>query len=541
MSGFDEQRDVVVVGFGAAGAAGAIQAADDGADVLAVDRFEGGGASRKSGGVVYAGGGTELQRRHGFEDDPEAMFAYLRAELGSAVDEPTLRAFCQTSESNLRWLQGLGVPFGEGFFGGKATEPPDGTGLYYSGNEIQRDPSPRPPPRGHVPDGRGRNGRLLFDGLARAAAQRGVRFSPYTRAESLTRDGTGRVTGVVLARLSGNPAVRLAHHGLYRLASLDRRFGPALARLERSASKRVRVAARGGVILAAGGFAFDPDLMATHARAFAGCMPLGTPGDDGAGIRLGREAGADLADLDAVAGLRFTCPPEGFAGGVLVDARGGRICDESLYGAALGRAIAARPGGKAWLIIDARIHAEVRRQLSQAGRLRDQPLAELLSGQRNALVFLHLTGRVNLHLNRARATDLAGLARRCGLPERELIATVEAHDRDLRAGRPDRMGKPEQYRRSLAQGPFYAVACHIPNPLFLAPCFTLGGLVTEGLTARVLDGAGEPIPGLYAVGRSAVGICTGAYFSGLSLADCIFSGRNAGREAAARLTGQASL
>lgn len=360
---------------------------------------------------------------------------------------------------------------------------------------------------------------------------------PHTRAVALTRDGAGRVTGVVLDRLSGNPAVRLAHRTLTGLASLDRRFGPALARLEHSASRRIRVAARGGVILAAGGFAFDPALMATHARAFSRCMPLGTPGDDGEGIRLGREAGADLAELDAVAGLRFICPPEGFAGGVLVDARAGRICDESLYGASLGRAIAARPGGKAWLIIDARIHAEVRCQLAEAGRLRDQPLDELLSGQRNALVFLHLTGRVNLHLNRVKAADLAGLADRCGLPVQELVDTIAAHNGDLRLGRPDRMGKPEQYRRSVDRGPFYAVACHIPNPLFLAPCFTLGGLVTEGLTARVLDGAGELIPGLFAAGRNAVGICTGAYFSGLSLADCIFSGRNAGREAAAALEG----
>ena len=56
-----DSYDVIVVGFGAAGAAAAIEAADRGARVLVLDRSYGGGASALSGGVVYAGGGTRLQ------------------------------------------------------------------------------------------------------------------------------------------------------------------------------------------------------------------------------------------------------------------------------------------------------------------------------------------------------------------------------------------------------------------------------------------------------------------------------------------------
>jgi succinate dehydrogenase/fumarate reductase flavoprotein subunit len=41
------------------------------------------------------------------------------------------------------------------------------------------------------------------------------------------------------------------------------------------------------------------------------------------------------------------------------------------------------------------------------------------------------------------------------------------------------------------------------------------------------------VPGLYAAGRNAVGLCSRSYVSGLSLADCVFSGRRAGRHAAA--------
>ena len=48
----------------------------------------------------------------------------------------------------------------------------------------------------------------------------------------------------------------------------------------------------------------------------------------------------------------------------------------------------------------------------------------------------------------------------------------------------------------------------------------------------VLDGFGEPIPGLYAAGRTAAGLPTAPYLaSGLSMGDCTFFGRRAGRSA----------
>jgi glycine/D-amino acid oxidase-like deaminating enzyme len=59
---WDVEADVVVVGFGAAGACAALEAAAAGCSVLILDRFGGGGATALSGGVVYAGGGTPQQR-----------------------------------------------------------------------------------------------------------------------------------------------------------------------------------------------------------------------------------------------------------------------------------------------------------------------------------------------------------------------------------------------------------------------------------------------------------------------------------------------
>src|SRR5215472_16541052 len=94
---WDLAADVVVIGFGAAGAAAAIEAAEAGADVLVVDRFSGGGATELSGGIVYAGGGTTQQIAAGAPDSAQAMFGYLGVEVGDAVSSRTLREFCDGS------------------------------------------------------------------------------------------------------------------------------------------------------------------------------------------------------------------------------------------------------------------------------------------------------------------------------------------------------------------------------------------------------------------------------------------------------------
>ena len=64
---------------------------------------------------------------------------------------------------------------------------------------------------------------------------------------------------------------------------------------------------------------------------------------------------------------------------------------------------------------------------------------------------------------------------------------------------------------------------------FPCPTMTLGGLVVDERTGQVLREDGDVVPNLYAAGRTAAGICSNSYVSGLSLADCVFSGRRAGR------------
>src|SRR5438034_962083 len=94
----DRDCDLLVAGFGLAGASAAVEAAQAGLRVLALERFEGGGASAMSGGLYYAGGGTRYQREAGYDDDPENMYAYLKTQLGdAAVSDRTLRRFCSES------------------------------------------------------------------------------------------------------------------------------------------------------------------------------------------------------------------------------------------------------------------------------------------------------------------------------------------------------------------------------------------------------------------------------------------------------------
>ncbi|PYG95921.1 FAD-binding protein, partial [Arthrobacter stackebrandtii] len=97
----------------------------------------------------------------------------------------------------------------------------------------------------------------------------------------------------------------------------------------------------------------------------------------------------------------------------------------------------------------------------------------------------------------------------------------------------DAFGKSQSSRQVLDQGPYYACDISVSNPLFPLGALTLGGLKVNEDSGAVLGPEGLPIPGLYAAGRTAIGIPCHLYVSGLSLAECVFSGRRAGGPLAA--------
>ena len=270
-----------------------------------------------------------------------------------------------------------------------------------------------------------------------------------------------------------------------------------------------------GVVVAAGGFAANRQMMRAHAPAARGGLPLATPGDDGSGIRLGAGAGGATAFLDRVSVWRFLSPPPALLTGVLVDRAGERVCDESRYGAAIGDAIVRR-GGRAWLLVDRATLAEARRQV-----------------RRSTLWFQRLQAWYLLTSGAVSAPTVAGVAARAGLDPDRLAATLAAYNAAARdpAAR-DPAGKPLDQVRAQDQPPYSLIDCSVrPRLFYPAPVLTLGGLVVAPESGQVLRPDGSAIGGLYAAGRSAAGLCSRSYVSGLSLADCVFSGRRAGRHA----------
>jgi 3-oxo-5alpha-steroid 4-dehydrogenase len=96
-----------------------------------------------------------------------------------------------------------------------------------------------------------------------------------------------------------------------------------------------------------------------------------------------------------------------------------------------------------------------------------------------------------------------------------------------------RLTKLPDLRAPITQEPFYGIDISVrPSRTFPTTALTLGGLRVDEDTGKVLTNKGSRIGGLYAAGRTAVGVCANSYVSGLSLADCVFSGRRAGEHSA---------
>jgi 3-oxo-5alpha-steroid 4-dehydrogenase len=519
--------DVLIVGFGAAGACAALEAREGGADVLVVDRFNGGGATALSGGIIYAGGGTSVQRRAGVHDTGDGMLTYLRHEVGDAVRDETLQRFASSTAPMIDWLSDHGVPFDATVCPYKTSYPNNRYYLYYSGSECSGEPRALTPPvqRGHRVKGKGASGKKLYQPLAGSVADAGVRIRPQTRVTRLVVED-GRVTGAEAVTLADAPdRIRRRYRRMADIAAkpgiyyqpLRRVMERRLQRLEDSFGRVIRIEARRGVIVCAGGYIANPQMLAAHAPQFRGGLPLGTTGDDGSGIAMAVEAGAVASQLDNVSAWRFITPPSAFLGSLVVNQHGERIIDETRYGAALGRVLVREHDGRGWILADAELMRHGYRQLPRQSQ------------------WFHVVQSLALfRLKAVRAATLPEVARRAGIDPEGLVATVAAHNDAIECGRPDAMHKPAEFVRPVGDGPYTLLDISArASTVYPCPMLTLGGVIVDEDTGAVTAADGRAIPGLYAAGRTAIGICTNSYVSGLSLSDCVFSGRRAGAHAAA--------
>ena len=121
-----------------------------------IDRYEGGGASAASGGVLYAGGGTAVQKSAGVDDTPQNMFDYLSLETRGCVSDATLQRFCEQSAHTVDWLAAKGVEFKPTLYPDKTSYPQIDYFLYHSDNSLLPEYAARAQPaaRGHREIGR---------------------------------------------------------------------------------------------------------------------------------------------------------------------------------------------------------------------------------------------------------------------------------------------------------------------------------------------------------------------------------------------------
>lgn len=414
----------------------------------------------------------------------------------------------------------------------KTSYPTDEHYLYFSGNEKAHPYAQhaRPVPRGHRVLAPGMSsGRVLFDHLARSAKAKGVEVIPLARVHQLVTDADGRVIGVRYRAMDRSHPNARRHRILTSLTAKIGNWQPglvagAVARAEKlwEAAAVDHEAHAGSVILAAGGFIFNREWMARYAPEFLKISPLGTAGDDGTGIRLGADAGGMTDKMGNVTAWRFLAPPSAFLEGVTVGRDGRRITNEDLYGATHGDVMMRRFDGEGWAVYDAPTWRKVKHQIRTQTQL----------FQRIQLIYLFTVGH-------RKAQSIEGIAAANGIDPVGLRRTVDAYNAGIADGTGDPAHKEPGLSPPLATPPYYSIDISADSSMFYPiPGLTLGGLMVEERTGGVRRRGGGTVPGLYAAGRTAVGICSNSYVSGLSIADCIFSGRRAGAHASAahRLT-----
>ncbi|MGN0065979.1 MAG: FAD-dependent oxidoreductase [Nocardioides sp.] len=468
---FDHTTDVVVVGYGLAGAAAAIEAARAGASVTLLERFSGpGGSSAQSGGELYLGGGTRVQKALGIEDSVEAMEAYLVAALGPHADEEKIRLYSQGSVEHFDWFDAMGVDFHETLWESTGWMPFTNDGLMWLGeNAWPYTEIATPAPRGHRPPAPGFAGGALMEKVTATVEAEGVDVRLDTRALALVVDETGAVVGLRAKGFAGETTIR----------------------------------ATKGVVLTTGGFVDNERMLADHAPDLLGHGKVSDGGDDGSGIEMGIAAGAATRRMSAIeVSLTFTTAMA--SRGILVNALGQRFVTEDTYPGVPSHAALHQPG-PVWVIMD------------------EEGFDSLSTGE--------TWGAQPKHA----AETVEELESDLGLPAGSLAHTIALYNEGAARGEDPLFHKNATWVHELkapfaAFDPAdMARAAGSSTTGFSG--FTLGGLHTD-VDGRVRRSTGGFVPGLYAAGRAASGMHGYGYVSGTSLGDGSFFGRRAGRAAA---------
>jgi len=528
--GWDHALDVLVVGSGAGAMTAASRAKDNGADVLVVEKTnQYGGTSAMSGGVVWLPASPTIAEAGG-KDSPESALNYLR----SVVNDPQLEDHLKTYVTKAAAL----------------------AAYVNTHTRLRLKPMPRYPDmypdrpdfmggyRAHEPQPM--HGRLLGEEFYKMRPQhvqtKLLGLISWTVDEStvmLTRDnGWLRVAArMVLRYLLDIPGrftsmrdryltLGNALIGALRLTLMDKKVPLWLdaplqdliqeeervvgAVIDRE-GRRLRVRARRGVILAAGGFERNESMRRQYLpNPTESDWSAASPGNTGDTIKAAQALGAATRLMDeAWWGPTLKVPGEEHArmmfaeknlpGGILVNQAGERFVNESSSYTRVTKCIiqSHRDGVESipcYLVFD--------------GQYRNRyPCGPMVPGQFRPDWALRRGVRQWIE----RADSIAELAVRIGVPANGLESTIEEFNRHAVNGL-----DPAFERGEALYDKLYGDYTHEPNPCLApirVPPFyavtvypgdlgTKGGLCTD-VHARVLDADGQPIPGLYAIGNNA--------------------------------------
>lgn len=501
---FDESFDVVVIGFGFAGAVAAISAADAGASVLLAEK------EPTPGGISICSYGA-IRCAHSFAD----AFTYLQATNAGRTPEDVLRTVAEgmtTVEAEVRKL--AAVSHAEVLTRENGGNYPfAGYQTFYDTNVVRvpgyDDPQELYP---NLIGSGSANGWRVFKMLQDNIAERAITVRYGFPARRLITGENRTVRGVTFAGAGG---------------------------------AAVGVEARRGVVLACGGFESAPDLKQQYWEKMP-VLSAATSSNTGDGIRMAQDLGAQLWHMwhfHGSYGFRHTDPDYPYAirtkrfpdwipgkenlavvqtAWILVDKRGQRFMNEmppyvqdqgARHLEYFDSVTQTFPRIPAYLIVD------------EAGRRR-YPLGNPTYNSRDVKFTWSRDNLKEVDLGiLKKAATLDELADKIGCDRAALAATVSRWNEMCMKRKDTEFGRPAGTMMPIAHPPFYM------GEVWPVVSNTQGGPVHNG-HQQIIDVNDEPIPRLYAAGE--LGSSFGhLYLAGGNISECFVTGRIAGREVAA--------
>ncbi|MBQ4580276.1 MAG: flavocytochrome c [Clostridia bacterium] len=257
------------------------------------------------------------------------------------------------------------------------------------------------------------------------------------------------------------------------------------------------------VILAAGGFGANLEMVASYQPSLKGFMTTNAAGLQGQGMEMAAAVGAALVDMDQIQ-IHPTVQADTAAliteglrgdGAILVNAEGKRFIDEVGTRDVVSAAEIAQTGSYSWLIVDDAML---------------QASSTIQGYVKKGFVFSGAT--------------YEELAAQIGVPAEEFAATMNTWNGYVAAKNDPDFGRVS-FANPLDTAPYYAIK------VTAGIHHTMGGVKINTET-QVLTAEGTAIPGLYAAGEVTGGVHGANRLGGNAVSDFVVFGRIAGDEAA---------